>query len=102
MRLTNEEQKTIVRIVEKHLGTQAEVSVFGSRVDDSRRGGDLDLYIETADHASVRVRARLKMALENALQLPVDAVFHQKGQSFTPFENIARESAVAIQESGAQ
>jgi predicted nucleotidyltransferase len=33
--------------VAQHFGSSARVWLFGSRIDDSRRGGDFDFYVET-------------------------------------------------------
>ena len=46
MRLTIKEQVTIRELTEKYFGKGSTVRLFGSRVDDSKRGGDIDLYIE--------------------------------------------------------
>jgi predicted nucleotidyltransferase len=46
MRLSNAEINTIKTTV-LELDLQAHVFLFGSRVDDSKRGGDIDLLIES-------------------------------------------------------
>lgn len=46
MRLTEEYAATIRAGVRKIFGPDARVWLFGSRTDDSARGGDIDLYIE--------------------------------------------------------
>jgi predicted nucleotidyltransferase len=48
MRLTDSQIRTLKEAVAQHFGSPARVWVFGSRVDDSRRGGDYDFYVETA------------------------------------------------------
>jgi len=46
MRLTNSEVKAITSIF-KEVFKSGQIYLFGSRVDDSLRGGDIDLYIQT-------------------------------------------------------
>lgn len=48
MRLTDRQVQLVKASVSRHFGPQARVWLFGSRVDDSRRGGDFDFYVETA------------------------------------------------------
>jgi predicted nucleotidyltransferase len=46
MRLTKEEIE-IIKQVFLELFESGEIYLFGSRVDDSKRGGDIDLFIKT-------------------------------------------------------
>ena len=50
MRLTARDVSAIKQAVGDVLGDETEVRLFGSRVDDSARGGDVDLMV-TVDHA---------------------------------------------------
>lgn len=59
MRLTERERTAIKEAVERRFGPEARVKLFGSRVDDSRRGGDIDLYVETDLPAQEANRAKL-------------------------------------------
>lgn len=47
MRLSTQEQQVLRRAVTECFGDSAQVRLFGSRVDDAGRGGDIDLLIET-------------------------------------------------------
>ncbi len=47
MRLSATEQQCILQATRQNFGEDAKVWLFVSRVDDSRRGGDVDLYVET-------------------------------------------------------
>ncbi len=55
MRLTTTQVQLVKDAVARHFGARARVWLFGSRVDNSRRGGDFDFYVETdlADPAEV-------------------------------------------------
>lgn len=46
MRLTEIQTQVIRQIALEAAGAEARVRVFGSRLDDSARGGDLDLLLE--------------------------------------------------------
>jgi len=68
MRLTHGEIDTIVRIAREIYGWGVEVFLFGSRTDDSKRGGDIDLLVRNAGEKKgvlerVRMVTKLKMAL---------------------------------------
>jgi len=66
MRLTDQQQQIIREEVARVFGPEAGVRLFGSRVDDSLRGGDIDLYIEASgDRRELFDR---EMALYAALQ----------------------------------
>ncbi len=47
MRLTPEDRESIKKAVKTHFGECTKVYLFGSRADDTKKGGDIDLYIET-------------------------------------------------------
>lgn len=59
MRLDSETRREIRDAAQRFFG--AEVYLFGSRTDDSRKGGDIDLYIEVPMSADEVVRARMAM-----------------------------------------
>ena len=46
MRITPEQHQSIRKIITEIAGDDAVVILFGSRIDDNKRGGDLDLLIE--------------------------------------------------------
>ena len=45
MRLSLSEIKIIVQLKNKYFGETSKIFLFGSRVDDSKKGGDIDLYL---------------------------------------------------------
>ena len=70
MRLTPTQIDTIHRTAQAVLGEGARVTLFGSRVDDLARGGDVDLLIEVPQALpepalmSARIASRLSRAFE--------------------------------------
>lgn len=93
MRLTPQQCQRIVATVREQLGPRARPSLFGSRLNDQARGGDIDLVIECPSHVPVLQKAKLKLALEGETGLPVDLVIVQDGQAPTPFQSIAKAQA---------
>ncbi|MDF3034197.1 MAG: hypothetical protein K0R76_1151 [Alphaproteobacteria bacterium] len=49
MRLTMTEQDVIRNSFRQCFGGEDHLWLFGSRVNDYKRGGDIDLYVETKD-----------------------------------------------------
>jgi predicted nucleotidyltransferase len=47
VRLTVTQNKLICETAEKYFGSDVHVWLFGSRVNDNAKGGDIDLYIES-------------------------------------------------------
>ena len=52
MRLPKHYQKVIKEKFREFFG-EGEIYLFGSRVDDSKRGGDIDLYLELKNHTNL-------------------------------------------------
>jgi hypothetical protein len=49
MRLDYKKVEVVRTVVDKIVGKGSRVRVFGSRLNDSKRGGDLDLLVESDD-----------------------------------------------------
>ena len=47
MRLKKEDIKTIKDAAKKYFGKDAVAYLFGSRTDNRKKGGDIDIYVET-------------------------------------------------------
>ena len=99
MRLTPKEQTTIRETVSALAGPGSRVRLFGSRVDDLARGGDIDLLVEV-DHAiaqptlfSARIGARLQQALGDRR---IDVVLAAPNLREQPIHRVARETGVAL------
>ena len=74
MRLNSKEIKIIKENTQKIFG-KSKIILFGSRIDDEKVGGDIDLYIVPENKEDLFIKKlRLKAILEDLLFKPVDIV----------------------------
>ena len=97
MRLSTAQINTIVNTCRAVAGVNVLVWLYGSRLDDTRHGGDIDLLIEPANAVSLLLRARIKTLLEQTLCLPVDVLVKNPGTNDNPFVTIARAQAKLLE-----
>jgi len=96
MRLTEQQVSTIIGTAQAVAGANSSVWVYGSRLDDLRCGGDIDLMVESIPPVSLRQRARIKIELEAKLNRPVDVLALTAGTTASPFTQIAMAGAVRL------
>ncbi|MGQ0708571.1 MAG: nucleotidyltransferase domain-containing protein [Rhodoferax sp.] len=101
MRLNEQQQNTIRACAEQAFGTGVVVRLFGSRTDDAKRGGDIDLLVETtvADPQSVQSACtRFLAGLYAQLgEQKIDVLVDYPGrQSRPPIYDIARTTGVVL------
>lgn len=100
MRLTPREIKVIKEAVEAVFGPDAQTFLFGSRVDDTARGGDIDLLVKVGhpveqpawDVAGVKAKIIMKLGEEQKIDLVLDA----PNLTRAPIHDIALEQGVAL------
>jgi predicted nucleotidyltransferase len=99
MRLTPAEIKEIQTCAKRHFGERAIVRLFGSRTDDARRGGDIDLHIvtESAEHATLANELQFSQELKDRIgDQRIDVVV--RGPSYKPraIDEIAVETGMLL------
>ena len=106
MRLTEKERRIIREAVAEVYGPAAIVRLFGSRVRDDARGGDIDLHVEAHDpdvvtqgYGGIHVRRcdRLWQALQDRLgEQKIDIIDSAPGKVRQPIEEIAVRTGVEL------
>lgn len=96
MRLTGEQIRTIYQVVSCIAGDTVDTYIFGSRLKDEARGGDVDILVESDEQLGRIEQAKIKMELEQRLGLPVDLLIRSRKTKPTPFHLIARAHAVRL------
>lgn len=95
MRLNQTQRHYILQAARNSFGEEVQVWLFGSRVDDARRGGDVDLYVETNTRFPVVTALRCKLSIEEKLDLHVDLLVNDRQQS-NPIFSIAKSTGVQL------
>lgn len=101
MRLTDQQRAIIRSTVNEIFGAGAEVWLFGSRVDDSKRGGDIDLLIETPQ-VDAAVVTRAEIAFQTRLQRvlgdqKIDVLLaYPSRKNYPPIYQVAKRTGVLL------
>lgn len=99
MRLTNNQVQTIKQVVFMLAGEDAKVTLFGSRVDDSSKGGDIDLLVTlnyVVEHPAVlssKISARLIRLFQGR---KVDVLLSAPNLQSLPIHQIAQSKGVLL------
>lgn len=99
MRLTAEQSDLIKNATHRALGAPSRVWLFGSRVNDVRRGGDIDLFVETDTTLPNRAQAICKIygAIIMALgDRKVDVLLKDGRTPNAPIFDIAKRTGVLL------
>jgi len=99
MRLSTEQLTRIRGAAGRTLGDGAQLWLFGSRTDDSARGGDIDLYVELDGTPSETLEREMKFyaALQRELgEQRIDLVVHRRGSPLRPIDLEARRHGVRL------
>lgn len=99
MRLTSDQAQITKRTVDRVLGAENRVWLFGSRANDDLRGGDIDLLVET--EAQFPNRAKVLCSLYGALILALgdrklDVLLKDGRTADAPIFDIAKRTGVLL------
>lgn len=75
MRLTSEEISIIKNIILKYV-PDAKIMLFGSRVDDTKKGGDIDIFVQTEQNITLKEQIKILAKIEIlGVERRVDLIF---------------------------
>jgi predicted nucleotidyltransferase len=99
MRLNNHQQQQIKQTANGFFDQPVEVFLFGSRVDDARRGGDIDIMIKTSEPVdrpavmAAKIATRLSRLLDGR---NVDVVLQSDSLEHLPIHDIAERTGIRL------
>lgn len=89
LRLTDK-QLNAIRTEIQRVDPDGIVYLFGSRADDNRRGGDIDLFVEASFDIPYKTRLLLEARLASACDTDVDLVIRTPGHEENILHGIAK------------
>jgi predicted nucleotidyltransferase len=93
MRISERERQVLVKAVQK-FDCSAAVWLFGSRTDNSKKGGDIDIAV-LSDKIYAKEKIQLKRAIYNELgEQKIDLVISAEGKE--PFFRLAVKNGTRI------
>jgi predicted nucleotidyltransferase len=99
MRISPDQADTIRDVVRSALGPGARVRLFGSRVDDAARGGDIDLFVEVDEPLANRAASASRIAAQVQLRIGdqrIDVVLVDPTTPAQPIHVRAREEGILL------
>ena len=90
MRLNQQEIKT-VREVLYSTDPKGHLWLFGSRADDTKKGGDIDLYFETSRPINMKKTLQLEYQLASRCGVKVDLLIRNQTDAEQPIHTIAKQ-----------
>mgnify|MGYP000676822426 FL=1 len=94
MRLTPAQIDVIKSTASSVLGEGVRVTLFGSRLNDQHKGGDVDLYVEVP-RPQLLQKIRCKVQLQERLDMPVDLIVKPTGDT-SPISLIAKREGIVL------
>ena len=95
MRLSDKEIQALRTIMGK-LDPAGRIYLYGSRTDDTRRGGDIDIYLQASQPIELKARLRAQYRLQQACDTRVDLLVKNPTQADLPIHQIAVERGVLL------
>ncbi|MBL8336309.1 MAG: nucleotidyltransferase domain-containing protein [Rhodoferax sp.] len=89
MRLNSAELDAI-RALLRAVDPAGRIYLYGSRVDDARRGGDIDLFLEASRAIDLKTALTTQHLLTAACDTKVDLLVKSPGEGDLPIHQIAR------------
>ncbi len=85
MRLTHQQIDTIKNVLSKSLN-EFSLFLFGSRLHDHQKGGDIDLLVQTSQEVSLKDQLKILAKLEyEGISRKIDLIFDTPKQPKTEF-----------------
>jgi len=97
MRLTKDIQNKLIEYSQQYFGENTHLYLFGSRVDDEKKGGDIDLFLETPKDIELNIQlAFLRDIYTHVTQRKVDLIIKSPAKKDRPIYHTAKSEGILL------
>ena len=98
MRISDDMAKSLVELAREHISENAKVWLFGSRVRDDAKGGDIDIMIEaSAIENPLQKKICFQLAFEDIWgEQKLDVLLHDRERDDQPIHEIVRQEGILL------
>ena len=98
MRISKELARSIVELSKKHISPEAKVWLFGSRVHDHAKGGDIDIMIEAAEIDNpLEKKINFRLAFEDRWgEQKIDILVHDTRNEEQAIHEVVRQEGIQL------
>lgn len=98
VRLSSKEIETLVDTAHQCFGSTSRIWLYGSRVDDKKKGGDIDLYIETDREKNIvaSILEMRRLIWQTFGEQKIDILVRETSKKMSAMHTIAKESGYEL------
>ncbi len=96
MRLKKDDVEKIKKVIQTKI-SDAKIYLFGSRVDDSKKGGDIDLFVKTTQDIKLKDELSILTLLElNGITRKIDLIIQTPSRDRSEFFKSIKSEAIVL------
>jgi len=97
MRFKAEEKNKIIQYAKDFFGNEINLYLFGSRVYDNKKGGDIDLYLESENIIDMQTQIKFLTAIyKDITQRKVDLLVKTPSSNNLPIYKTAKKEGILL------
>ncbi len=97
MRLKPKVKKLIIKYAKQHFGDNSQLYLFGSRIHDDKKGGDIDLFLECTHDIDMEIQVHfLRDIYKNVTERKVDLLIKTPFTQDQPILHTAKKEGILL------
>jgi len=97
MRLNAETKDKIIKYASQYFGPDIKLYLFGSRIYDHKKGGDIDLYLESLKEIDINHQVKfLNSIYKYATERKIDLIVKTPSSKDKPIYHTAKQEGILL------